>query len=85
MVLLGCEFPLFAACRDKEVWNKQTREAHMAKGNSLAECILSLGKVAEGSNRSVILLKTTIEKLGVVMAAIKDAQSSNARMKNYGH
>jgi hypothetical protein len=85
VVRLGCEIPLFATCCDKEVWIKNTKEAHMAKGNSWAECILSLEKVAEGSNRSVILLKTTIEKLGVVMAAIKDAQSSNARMKNYGH
>ena len=56
----------------------------MAKGNSWAECIQSLEKVAEGSNRSVILLKATMEKLGVLMAAIKGAQISNGRTKNYG-
>jgi hypothetical protein len=46
----------------------------MAKGTSWAACRLSLENVSEGANRSEILLKTTIEKLGVLMAAMKDAR-----------
>ena len=57
---------------------------HMTKENAWNECIQSLGKVAENSNRSVMLLKSTIEKLGVLMAAMRDIKSSNDRMKNYG-
>lgn len=49
----------------------------MKKGITLSECQLSLEKVTEGTNRTVDLLQTTIEKLGALMAATKGFQRSN--------
>jgi len=50
----------------------------MSRINSLNECRLTLENLAESSQNSMILLKSTLEKLGVLMATIKDARRSDA-------
>lgn len=50
----------------------------MAKEPCGAKLRVSLEKVVEGTNQSVSLLKSTVEKLAVLMSMIKDAQRSNA-------
>ncbi len=50
----------------------------MAKVKSWVECRKSLEKVAEGTNRSVILLNATIEKMGLLMAAIREFRHGKA-------
>lgn len=50
----------------------------MSKINSLNECRVALEKLAESSHTSQILLTSTIEKLGVLMATIKDARRIDA-------
>jgi len=46
----------------------------MTMGTGLTECRLSLERVVEGSNRSVLLLEKTVEKLLVLMATLKEAR-----------
>lgn len=43
----------------------------MTKNNSWNQCRQNLEDLAEGSQDSMILLRSTMEKLGVLMAAIK--------------
>jgi len=50
----------------------------MSKINSLNECRLTLENLAESSSHSLILLTSTMEKLGVLMATIKDARRIDA-------
>jgi len=46
----------------------------MEKNNSWNECRQNLENLAESSHHSMIMLKSTVEKLGILMAVIKDAQ-----------
>jgi hypothetical protein len=58
--------------------HEKPRRLTMSRINSLNECRLTLENLAESSQKSMILLKSTMEKLGVLMATIKDAQRIDA-------
>lgn len=56
----------------------------MAEEITWAECRSSLEKVKEGADCSMILLTRTLEKLEVLMTAIKDTRNNKFRAGSCG-
>lgn len=48
----------------------------MAKNNNWNQCRQNLEDLAESSHDSMVLLTSTLEKLGVLMATLKNYQNS---------